>query len=106
MFAILMPFGASFIVITLIYFQRRAKKAGLILPLRTSVYEFCSLIDLGGMILFAGGFAMLLLPISLSATTPSKWQTPWIGAVIALGGVFLVSLQVIQLWVSPSLRVV
>ncbi|KAI9730435.1 MAG: hypothetical protein M1834_005945 [Cirrosporium novae-zelandiae] len=92
MFAILMPFCSSFIIITLLYFQRKAKKAGVVPRKKITVYEFCSLIDLGGMIFLSGGFAMLLLPITLAATTPSKWQTPWVDAVIVLGAVFLIAL--------------
>ena len=94
MFAIIMPFGASFIIITLLYFGRKAKKAGLVIPRRITLYDFCSQIDLGGLILLSGGFAMLLLPITLAATSPSRWSTPWIDAVIALGAVFLVGINI------------
>ncbi|RDW62587.1 hypothetical protein BP5796_10889 [Coleophoma crateriformis] len=92
MFAILMPFSASFIIGTLLYYQRRAKKIGYVVVTKTTVYQFCSLIDLGGVILLCGGFAMLLLPLTLAATTPSKWSTPWVDALIAIGVVALVAL--------------
>lgn len=90
MFAILTPFCASFIIITLLYYQRKAKKAGIVVTKRYTIFEFCSLIDLGGMILLSGGLAMLLLPICLAALTPSKWKTPWLIALMVLGIVFLV----------------
>jgi len=90
MFAILMPFCASFIILTLLYYQRKAKKAGIVVTKRMTIYDFCSLIDLGGVILLSGGFAMLLLPISLAATTPSRWQTPYLDALMGLGIAFLV----------------
>lgn len=64
MFAILMPFCASFIITTLLYYQHRAKKMNLVLmpTQRMTVYEFCSQIDLGGVILFVAGLALLLIP--------------------------------------------
>jgi len=91
MFAIMMPVCAVFVIGPLLYYSRKAKKAGLIVTKRISLYEFCSLIDLGGTILLCGGSAMLLLPIALSATTSAKWKTPWVDAVLALGILFLAS---------------
>ncbi|KAL4905508.1 hypothetical protein BDW74DRAFT_17577 [Aspergillus multicolor] len=92
MFAILMPFCASFIIITLLVFQRRAKNVGLILNERLTIYSFCSRIDLGGIILLSGGFALVLLPITLAATATDRWSTPWVDALIVLGAIVLVSL--------------
>ncbi|KAF8815683.1 MFS general substrate transporter [Phlegmacium glaucopus] len=91
MFAIMMPVCAAFVIGPLLYYSRKAKKAGLIVTKRISLYEFCSLIDLGGIILLSGGSAMLLLPIALSATTAGGWKTPWVDAVLALGILFLAS---------------
>ncbi|KAJ5533561.1 siderochrome-iron transporter [Penicillium frequentans] len=90
MFAILMPFGASFIISTLLYYQIRAKKMGLVLRQRMTVYNFCSQIDLGGVILFSGGFALILVPLTLAATTTSQWKTPYLDALIAVGAVMLI----------------
>jgi hypothetical protein len=91
MFAIMLPVSAVFVIGPLLYYSRKAKKTSLILTKRISLYEFCSLVDLGGIFLLCGGFAMLLLPIALSATTSSKWKTPWVDAILALGIVFLAS---------------
>ncbi|PVH82237.1 siderochrome-iron transporter [Cadophora sp. DSE1049] len=94
MLAILMPFCASFIIGTLFYYQHKAKKAGIVVIAKDkmTIYEFFSQIDLGGTLLFSFGFAMFLLPMTLAASTPQGWQTPWIAALIALGGAFLIAL--------------
>ena len=101
MLAILMPFCASFLITTLLYYQIRAKKMGLAPPSpKISVYEFCSQIDLGGVILFSGGLALLLVPMTLAATTPSQWRTPYLDALIAVGGVLLILLPFYELYVA------
>ncbi|EON95840.1 putative siderochrome-iron transporter protein [Phaeoacremonium minimum UCRPA7] len=92
MLAILMPFCASFIITTLIYYQGRAKKMAIAPRARITLYDFCSQIDLGGVILLSGGLALLLLPMTLAATSPSNWRTPYIDALIAIGGILLILL--------------
>lgn len=93
MFAILIPSCASIIVIALFVFQRRARKSGFVLTDPClSTYEFCSRIDLGGVMLLSGGSAMLLLPITLAATTTDKWRTAWVDVLIVLGFLALVCL--------------
>jgi MFS family permease len=100
MLAILMPFCASFIITTLLYFQGKAKKAGIVRPARTNLYDFCSQIDLGGIVLFSCGFAMLLLPLTLATSTTSRWSTPYIDVLLALGAVFLIILPFYEKYVA------
>ncbi|KAL4912862.1 major facilitator superfamily domain-containing protein [Aspergillus aurantiobrunneus] len=100
MFAILMPFCATFIITTLLVFQWRAKRIGLILNEQLTVYSFCSKIDLGGVLLLSGGFALVLIPITLAATATDRWTTPWVDALIVLGGLVLLSLVPYEKYLS------
>lgn len=100
MFAILMPFCASLIITTLAVFQSRAKQSGLILKQRLTPYDFCSRIDLGGTLLLSGGFALLLIPITIASTTTSRWKTPWVDALIALGILSLVALYPYERYIA------
>ncbi|KAL4885728.1 major facilitator superfamily domain-containing protein [Aspergillus karnatakaensis] len=100
MFAILMPFCASFIIVTLIVFQRRGKRSGLILRENLTIYNFCSRIDFGGILLLSSGFAMVLIPITLAATSADKWNTPWVIALIVLGALVLISLVPYEKYVA------
>ncbi|KAE9406915.1 MFS general substrate transporter [Gymnopus androsaceus JB14] len=102
MFAILMPFCASFIIITLIYYQRKAKRFNVISLPKITIYDFCSMIDLGGILLLSGGFAMLLLPICLAATTPSKWKNGGMDAIMAVGAVLLAALAPYEKYVAKN----
>jgi MFS family permease len=92
MFGFIMPPCAAFIVITLLYYQRKAKKQGLAPRSRLTINEFCSQIDLGGLILFSAGLACLLLPMTLADTAPEQWTTPWLIALIVLGAILLIAL--------------
>ncbi|KAL4804713.1 major facilitator superfamily domain-containing protein [Aspergillus unguis] len=100
MFAILMPFCASFIIITLIVFQYRAKRANLIVKEKLTVSTFCSRIDLGGVLLLSSGFTLVLIPITLAATATDRWSTPWVDALIILGGLVLITLVPYEKYVS------
>ncbi|KIX01828.1 uncharacterized protein Z518_09555 [Rhinocladiella mackenziei CBS 650.93] len=92
MFAIIMPVAALALVGPLLYYQHRAKKMSVILTTKTTLRDFCSQIDLGGSFLLAAGFAMFLIPFSLAGTTPSRWDTDYVIALIVVGAVTLVGL--------------
>lgn len=94
MLAIIMPISSSFIIGTLLFYQRKAKKAGLVLAPKEkmTVHKFFSEIDLGGTILFSFGFALFLLPISLAPSASEGWSTPYIGAMMAVEALLLITL--------------
>ncbi|KAI0477094.1 siderochrome-iron transporter [Xylariaceae sp. FL0804] len=100
MFAILMPFGSSFIIGTLLYYQGKAKKLGVLKPVKMSFRDFCSAIDLGGLFFFVAGFACLLLPLTIAAQLEGGWSTPWIIALIAVGLLLLACLPLYELRVA------
>ncbi|RDW82869.1 hypothetical protein BP6252_03981 [Coleophoma cylindrospora] len=87
-----MPFGSSFIIGSLLYYQRKAKKMGILKPQKMTIYEFCSQIDLGGIIFFVAGFACFLLPFTIAASLPKGWKTPWVIALIIVGALILIAL--------------
>lgn len=95
-----MPFGASFIIGTLLWYQRKARKLGLLKPQSITLHGFCSEIDLGGMILFIAGFACFLLPLTIAAQETGGWKTPWIIALIIVGALLLICLPYYETYYS------
>lgn len=96
MLGFILPTCGSFIIITLFYYQRKAKKLGIVQTKKVTFYEFFSQIDGGGLFFLCAGFAMFFLPISLAATTPSNWKTGWIIALIVLGAILLIALPLYE----------
>ncbi|CAK7235035.1 hypothetical protein SCUCBS95973_009134 [Sporothrix curviconia] len=100
MLAIIMPFGLAPIIISLLGYQRKAKKAGFDQRIHISAYEFFSRLDLGGMVLFSGGLALILLPATLAGTLEKGWRTNWVIACLVVGGVLLVVLPCYERFVA------
>lgn len=92
MLAFIYPPCGAFLIAMLFYYQRKAKRMGIVQTAKLSVYKFGALIDAGGLALLCVGFGMFFLPISRASTTPSNWKTGWIIALMVVGGVLLVSL--------------
>lgn len=92
MFGIIMPVCAGALIVPLWRFQQRMLQQGVNTRIRTSHSLFLSQIDGGGMVLLSGGFALLLLPMALAGTTPSRWSTPWVPALIAIDAALLIAL--------------
>lgn len=69
------------VIIPLFLFEKRMAQLGASTKSRFAPYNLISQIDLGGMTLLTGGFAMLFLPLAIARTTPSPWPTPWVPTV-------------------------
>lgn len=92
MLCIIMPVGLAPLIIAVLGWQRKAKKAGFNQKIKLSVYDFFSQIDMGGMALFCGGLALILLPATLAGKQPDGWRTGWVIACLVLGVVLLITL--------------
>ncbi|PPJ60790.1 hypothetical protein CBER1_02368 [Cercospora berteroae] len=92
MFAIIMPVCSVVVIVPLLYFQRRMKQFGHSTKAQATFISFFSKIDVGGMTLLVAGFALVLLPLALAGTTPSRWDTAWVPDLIAVGGVCVIAL--------------
>ena len=102
--SICLPFCASLIIGTLFYFQRKAVKEGYVPPIkrRITIYEFASVVDLGGLFLLSGGFAMILIPLTLAAGAPHSWHTGWIIALLILGVALVIALPFYESYVAKN----
>ena len=100
MLAIIMPVGLAPIMLTVLYFQHKAKKIGYTEKVKMSVYEFFSRIDIGGIFLFSVGLGLILLPASLAGTLTHGWQTNWVIACLVIGIVMLIALPFYEKFVA------
>ncbi|KAF2164861.1 hypothetical protein M409DRAFT_37019 [Zasmidium cellare ATCC 36951] len=85
MFAIILPVCVPILVGPMLYYQRKARKKNIVLTEKMTPLQLASQIDLVGSFLLVAGFGMFLIPFSLAGSTPSKWSTGWIIALIVLG---------------------
>ncbi|KAL6240381.1 hypothetical protein RBB50_012718 [Rhinocladiella similis] len=87
---------------------RKAEKKGVIVREKSGrtwsqqivyvVKEF----DLPGVILFAGGLTVFLLPFTLASRAPHGWRTDYIIAMIIVGFVVLVLFVLYQIYLAPT----
>ncbi|KAK1146142.1 hypothetical protein N8T08_003231 [Aspergillus melleus] len=107
-FAIILPFIASPVYFILKFSMKKAEKQGLITPtarsgrtlsenIRYYFFEF----DLPGVVLFAAGLTVFLLPFTLASRAPNGWATNYIIAMIVVGFVVLVLFALYQLYLAP-----
>ncbi|KAF7194928.1 MFS siderochrome iron transporter C [Pseudocercospora fuligena] len=85
MFAIMMPIGGAVLIVALLHLQKKAKKKGLIIAKKSSIVQFCSEVDLGGLLLVSTGLTLFLIPVSLARRTAHRWDTRWISTSLAIG---------------------
>lgn len=97
-----MPLGSCVLVGTLIHYQKKAKQLGPVPSHKTTVRGFCSDIDIGGIALFAVGFGLLLLPMTIAGSLSDGWRTPWVPALIVVGLVVLLALPAYEKFVATN----
>lgn len=95
-FAIVLPICSMALIVPLLLFEKRMVHLGVPTKSRTTFYNFMSQVDFGGMTLLTAGFAMLLLPLAIAGTTPSRWSTPWVPAVMTVGALLLIALVIYE----------
>ncbi len=95
--AIVLPVVFLPLALTLFLNGRRAKRMGLQPekrkfaeggPLAVAV-ELWNQLDIGGIILLSASFALILIPLTLTKSTPGGWHSATIIALIVVGGVLL-----------------
>ncbi|KAI1282265.1 siderochrome-iron transporter MirC [Xylaria sp. FL0933] len=97
--AIILPTVFLPLALTLFLNGRRAKRMGL-KPEKRKIAEGGPLsvvvalwnqLDIGGIILLSASFALILIPLTLTKTTPGGWHSATIIALIVVGGVLLIA---------------
>lgn len=106
MFCLLVPATMAPIMAVLYYLEHKAKRSGLVPKhpyLRQGflhgLKEFCLDADIGGMILILAGFIFLLLALSRGGTI--GWSTPWIIALLTVGGFLILFVPFYEYFISP-----
>ncbi|KAI0476968.1 siderophore iron transporter mirC [Xylaria cf. heliscus] len=105
--AIILPVVFLPLALTLFLNGRRAKKLALQPPpekekpksaeggplaaVKSIVANIWYSLDIGGIILLSASFALILIPLTLTKSTPGGWHSPTIIALIVVGGVLLVA---------------
>ncbi|KAI0874708.1 siderochrome-iron transporter MirC [Hypoxylon argillaceum] len=97
--AIILPVTFLPLALTLFLNGRRAKRLGLQPARRNFVgaggplailVKVWNSLDVGGILLLSASFSLILIPLTLTKTTPGGWHSATIIALIVVGGVLLV----------------
>ncbi|KAI0554971.1 siderophore iron transporter mirC [Xylaria curta] len=100
--AIILPVVFLPLALTLFLNGRRAKRlapppekqiaeGGPLTAVKKVVANIWYSLDIGGIILLSASFSLILIPLTLTKTTPGGWQSPTIIALIVVGGVLLIA---------------
>jgi MFS family permease len=119
-FAIVLPIVALPLFVVLQYNKRKAKKAGLLVEVRSdrtilqSLWYYTIQFDgefqtrristnesVLGVVLVAGGLALFLLPFAIASSAADSWRSPHIIAMLVIGFTMLVSFALVQKYISP-----
>ncbi|KAI9896129.1 hypothetical protein N3K66_009029 [Trichothecium roseum] len=106
-FAIVIPVVVLPLCALLWWNQRKARKAGLDTGKVTdlswkSIKQYCISVDLLGIIILAGGMALLLLPFSIYSYQGDGWRSPIIYLMITFGGLLLITFVLYERYLAPS----
>ncbi|KAI9648915.1 hypothetical protein NHQ30_001481 [Ciborinia camelliae] len=107
-FAIILPFVAAPLYIILKMNIRKAENRGVLLressgrTLSENFWHYFVELDAFGVVLFAGGFTVFLLPFTLADTAPNGWKTDYIIAMIVVGFVALVLFALYEVYFART----
>ncbi|KAF2427254.1 putative MFS siderophore transporter [Tothia fuscella] len=105
-FCIIIPAVATPLFIILYWNQRKAEKKGLLVreksgrTLGQSIWHYTIEFDALGVLLFAGGFALFLLPFSLATSAADQWRSAHIIGMLVAGFVLLILFGLCERFVS------
>ncbi|OOO06051.1 major facilitator superfamily MFS_1 [Aspergillus oryzae] len=106
-FAIIIPAVAMPLYVVLKVNLRKAKQKGLVNHERSgrtlvqNIIHYLIQFDLPGVILFAAGLTVFLLPFTLARSAPEGWKTDYIIAMIVVGFVVLLLFAAYQVYLAP-----
>ncbi|KAI3336587.1 siderophore iron transporter mirC [Xylariaceae sp. AK1471] len=97
MWAIILPVVFLPLALTLFLNGRCAKRMGFLKKRNFAeggpivvIAKIWNNLDIGGIVLLSASFALILIPLTLTKTTPGGWHSATIIALIVVGGVLLV----------------
>ncbi|KAI5248092.1 MFS general substrate transporter [Aureobasidium subglaciale] len=107
-FAIIFPCVCAPLFTVLKFNEHKAKKQGLLVKKESSgpftigkVWRALVDFDLLGVVLFAGGLTVFLLPFTLATSAPNGWKTDYIIAMIVVGIVVLGLFTLHEIYLAP-----
>ena len=116
MFTIIVPLSLTPAIVSIIYYQRKASKIGIVQEKSEkqgiNVYKDSSSwmkiyfgvlkeIDIIGLLFLGTSLALILLPLSLYQTAEKGWRNPSIIAMFVIGGVLLISFVLFEIYFAP-----
>ncbi|KAL4792627.1 major facilitator superfamily domain-containing protein, partial [Aspergillus venezuelensis] len=110
--AIILPFFAVPIYLMLAYNLRKAQKEGVVVKekkkwdfslqsIGSTIWWAIVEFDLVGVVLFAGGMVVFLLPFTLASTAPEGWRSGYIIAMIIVGFFLFVFFALYEIYLAP-----
>ncbi|KAL2830815.1 major facilitator superfamily domain-containing protein [Aspergillus cavernicola] len=106
--AIILPFVALPIYFMLAWNLKKAEKRGILVREKRhwkfnlqTIWWVIIEFDLPGVVMFAGGMVIFLLPFTLASTAPDGWQTGYIIAMIVVGFLLFVFFVVYEIHLAP-----